>query len=187
MQSFITITIRDETGLRLRVNRDVEISSLLKYKHLDILLHGLKLHGRVFEFFYSTFASREHHAWFVCPFYKASPITAALIRHKLGDVSNVISLDLAQQVNEALSAGMPLCKRKDQACSTCFQIRLGGFRVYSVNSVLNKSCIHVRPSMDKFSAPESFTLDIADTFTRPVPANLIYPMIKVLEDLGIHE
>ncbi|KAG0152502.1 hypothetical protein CROQUDRAFT_35271 [Cronartium quercuum f. sp. fusiforme G11] len=235
--NFIRITIRDENGLRLRVDRDVEISSLLKSRYSDILIHGLQLCGRVFEFLgYSSSALREHQAWFVCPFYKASLITAASIRDRLGDFSKVIHIparymarvaqaftstrksltllpsqiiriedverggscftdgvgtispDLAQQVNEALSAGMPLRKRKDQARSTCFQIRLGGFKgMLSVDSALNKSCVCVRPSMDKFSAPESLTLDIVDTFTRPLPAYLNRPMVKVLEDLGIHE
>jgi hypothetical protein len=39
--------------------------------------------------------------------------------------------------------------------------------------------------MDKFDAPDSLTLDIAGTFTKPLVAYLNRPLIKLLEDLGI--
>lgn len=39
--------------------------------------------------------------------------------------------------------------------------------------------------MEKFDAPDSLTLDIAEAFTRPLPAYLNRPLIKILEDLGV--
>lgn len=104
------------------------------------------------------------------------------------DGVGTISLDLAHQVVDVLLAALPSRKRRHQTKSTCFQIRLGGFKgMLSVDSTLKQSCVCVRPSMDKFVSPDSLTLDIAGVFSKPLPAYLNRPMIKVLEDLGIHD
>lgn len=236
--NFLRISIREENGLTLRPDRDVDILQLLRTRYLDFWTKGLNLCGRKFEFLgYSSSALRDHQAWFVCPFYKGdSLVTAASIRQRLGDFSKVIDIparymarvaqaftstrqsltllpsqivriedverngscftdgvgtispDLARQVDEVLSAALPSRKRRHQAKSSCFQIRLGGFKgMLSVDPTLTQACVCVRPSMDKFVSPDSLTLDIAGSFTRPLPAYLNRPMIKVLEDLGIHE
>ncbi|KAH9814507.1 RNA dependent RNA polymerase-domain-containing protein [Melampsora americana] len=104
------------------------------------------------------------------------------------DGVGTISLELARQVDEVLTARLPSRQRRHHAKSSCFQIRLGGFKgMLSVDPTLTQACVCVRPSMDKFVSPDSLTLDIAGVFTRPLPAYLNRPMIKVLEDLGIHE
>lgn len=88
--NFLRISIRDENGLTLRSDRDVDILGLLKTRYMDFLTKGLVLCGRKFEFLgYSSSALRDHQAWFVCPFYKTSLINAASIRQRLGDFTKV--------------------------------------------------------------------------------------------------
>jgi hypothetical protein len=55
----------------------------------------------------------------------------------------------------------------------------------SLDPTLKGKVVRMRPSMDKFDAPDSLTLDIAGTFTKPLMAYLNRPLIKLLEDLGI--
>lgn len=54
-----------------------------------------------------------------------------------------------------------------------------------VDPTLKGRIICLRPSMQKFDAPDSLTLDIAFAFDRPLPAFLNRPLIKILEDLGV--
>lgn len=54
----------------------------------------------------------------------------------------------------------------------------------SVDGTLRGRRLCIRPSMEKFEAPHSLTLDIAQAFDRPLPAFLNRPLIQILEDLG---
>ncbi|MBW0519368.1 hypothetical protein O181_059083 [Austropuccinia psidii MF-1] len=102
------------------------------------------------------------------------------------DGVGTISPKLAQKVEEALCGTMSISKRKNVNRSSCYQIRLGGYKgMLSVDSVLDGEVVRLRPSMDKFDARDSLTLDIASSFRTPLAAFLNRPLIKLLEDLRI--
>ncbi|POW00802.1 hypothetical protein PSTT_12902, partial [Puccinia striiformis] len=99
------------------------------------------------------------------------------------DGVGTISKELIDQVHRVLNRGRSSTRTNK---STCYQIRLGGFKgMLSLDPTLSGKVVKMRPSMDKFDAPDSLTLDIAGTFTRPLVAYLNRPLIKLLEDLGI--
>ncbi|KNZ60997.1 hypothetical protein VP01_1468g2 [Puccinia sorghi] len=101
------------------------------------------------------------------------------------DGVGTISPSLARQVEQALLGTMMVLKRKNVIHSSCYQIRLGGFKgMLSLDPTLPGEIVRVRPSMNKFDAA-SFTLDIASSFRRPLPSFLNRPLIKILEDLKI--
>ncbi|POV95480.1 hypothetical protein PSHT_15646 [Puccinia striiformis] len=54
----------------------------------------------------------------------------------------------------------------------------------SIDPTLPGEIVRLRPSMSKFDA-DSYTLDIASSFRRPLPSFLNRPLIKILEDLKI--
>ncbi|KAA1087671.1 hypothetical protein PGT21_035256 [Puccinia graminis f. sp. tritici] len=98
------------------------------------------------------------------------------------DGVGTISKDLVDEVHRVLNVG----NIRKSISSTCYQIRLGGFKgMLSLDPTLKGKVVRMRPSMDKFDAPDSLTLDIAGTFTKPLVAYLNRPLIKLLEDLGI--
>lgn len=98
------------------------------------------------------------------------------------DGVGTISKDLVDEVHRVLNLG----NSRKAINSTCYQIRLGGFKgMLSLDPTLKGKVVRMRPSMDKFDAPDSLTLDIAGTFTKPLVAYLNRPLIKLLEDLGI--
>ncbi|OAV99452.1 hypothetical protein PTTG_06645 [Puccinia triticina 1-1 BBBD Race 1] len=98
------------------------------------------------------------------------------------DGVGTISQELVDEVHRVLNIG----NIRKSVRSTCYQIRLGGFKgMLSLDPTLKGKVVRMRPSMDKFDAPDSLTLDIAGTFTKPLVAYLNRPLIKLLEDLGI--
>lgn len=102
------------------------------------------------------------------------------------DGVGTISQSLAEEVDKVLSSKLSARIMRRAVGSTCYQIRLGGFKgMLSIDPTLKTKVIRMRPSMNKFDAPDSRTLDIAGVFTRPLIAYLNRPLIKILEDLGI--
>lgn len=55
----------------------------------------------------------------------------------------------------------------------------------SVDYTLKGHAICIRPSMIKFAAPNSHTIDIARAFDKPGPYFLNRPLIMMLEGLGV--
>ncbi|WAR53711.1 hypothetical protein PtB15_3B220 [Puccinia triticina] len=101
------------------------------------------------------------------------------------DGVGTISPSLARQVEQALLGTMMILKRKNAINSSCYQIRLGGYKgMLSIDPTLPGEIVGLRPSMSKFDA-DSYTLDIASSFRRPFPSFLNRPLIKILEDLKI--
>ncbi|KZT74711.1 RdRP-domain-containing protein [Daedalea quercina L-15889] len=67
-----------------------------------------------------------------------------------------------------------------------YQIRLGGSKgMLSVDYKLQGRAIGLRPSMVKFDAPNSFSIEIARAFDRPGKYYLNRPLIMLLEGLGV--
>ncbi|KKK14548.1 hypothetical protein AOCH_004250 [Aspergillus ochraceoroseus] len=85
---------------------------------------------------------------------------------------------------EAIRDMLPLKK----GIPTCFQIRLGGAKgMLSLNTSLNGSRIHLRPSMIKFDSKDMGDLEICDMASKPIPLVLNRQVIKILEDMGVPE
>ncbi|KAI5478467.1 hypothetical protein MNV49_005108 [Pseudohyphozyma bogoriensis] len=95
------------------------------------------------------------------------------------DGVGTISATLANEIDILLAGQLsPYDRRR--------RVRIGGAKgMLSLDPLLPGRCICIRPSMEKFISPDGLTLDIAGTFTRPLPAYLNRPLIKILEDLGI--
>ncbi|KAI7964060.1 hypothetical protein MJO29_004487 [Puccinia striiformis f. sp. tritici] len=101
------------------------------------------------------------------------------------DGVGTISPALARQVEQALLGKMMILKRRNAIISSCYQIRLGGYKgMLSIDPTLPGEIVRLRPLMSKFDA-DSYTLDIASSFRRPLPSFLNRPLIKILEDLKI--
>ncbi|TFY68358.1 hypothetical protein EVJ58_g1048 [Rhodofomes roseus] len=67
-----------------------------------------------------------------------------------------------------------------------YQIRLGGSKgMLSVDYKLQGRVIGLRPSMVKFDAPDSLSIEIARAFDRPGKYYLNRPLIMLLEGLGV--
>jgi hypothetical protein len=69
---------------------------------------------------------------------------------------------------------------------TIFQIRLAGAKgMLSLDPLLTVDKIVLRDSMDKFTVPEPWFVEICGAGIRPLPMYLNRPLIKILEDLGV--
>jgi len=84
-ECFLRVSIQDERRSKLRREPGIDISNLLQSRFGDLLIHGLHLGGRQYEFLgYSMSGLREHSVWFVTPFESnAGHMDAAKIREKL--------------------------------------------------------------------------------------------------------
>jgi RNA-dependent RNA polymerase len=96
-----------------------------------------------------------------------------------------VSKELAIEISQAL-----ITKRRrarlSRGYTSAFQVRFMGSKgMLSVNYKLQGRAICIRPSMIKFSAPESREIEIARAFHRPGPYFLNRPLIMLLEGLGI--
>ncbi|KAL2823196.1 RNA dependent RNA polymerase-domain-containing protein [Aspergillus cavernicola] len=69
---------------------------------------------------------------------------------------------------------------------TCFQIRMGGAKgMLALNSQLEESRIHIRPSMIKFESTDLRDVEICDVASKPIPLVLNRQVIKIMEDMGV--
>ncbi|KAK4703609.1 proteasome activator subunit 4, partial [Phenoliferia sp. Uapishka_3] len=109
--------------------------------------------------------------------------TKSLFTDGVGTISHILSLE----VDKALAGSLSSFQRAQRVQSTCYQVRLGGSKgMLAVDERLSGRKICIRPSMEKFDALDSLTLDVAGAFTKPLPAFLNRPLIKILEDLGVN-
>jgi hypothetical protein len=91
------------------------------------------------------------------------------------DGVGTISPDLAREI---WKGGSP--------APSVFQIRFGGAKgVVCVDDRLEGRVVALRESMEKFSAPEHNTIEVARTFDRPSPMYFNRPLIMVLETLKV--
>ncbi|GAA5856022.1 hypothetical protein JCM8547_002944 [Rhodosporidiobolus lusitaniae] len=95
-----------------------------------------------------------------------------------------ISIDLAKEVDQILTAGRLGGRRKNRVKASCYQVRIGGIKgMLAIDPLLKGKVVAIHPSMEKFDG--QLALDIADIFDRPLPCYLNRPLICVLEGLGI--
>lgn len=76
--------------------------------------------------------------------------------------------------------------RRSTTYPRAFQVRFQGSKgMLSVDHRLEGKVITLRPSMIKFEAPTSTTIEIARAFDKPGPFYLNRPLIMILEQLGV--
>ncbi|KAI3400992.1 hypothetical protein diail_697 [Diaporthe ilicicola] len=72
-----------------------------------------------------------------------------------------------------------------KAAPTAFQIRFRGSKgMLVLDTSLEGSEVHIRPSMQKFESNDKPNLEICDMASKPIPLVLNRQMIKILEDMG---
>ncbi|KAG8970907.1 hypothetical protein FRC05_011675 [Tulasnella sp. 425] len=108
------------------------------------------------------------------------------------DGHGTISPDLADEIWQRLCELRPKRVKSrpetdEQVRPRAYQIRLGGYKgVVSVDYRLKgKRLIQVRPSMDKFDAPDSLGIEISEAFNKPSKMYLNRPLIMLLDTLGV--
>ncbi|KAI0762892.1 RdRP-domain-containing protein [Fomes fomentarius] len=102
------------------------------------------------------------------------------------DGVGTISPELAKEVWKALQERRGRTGRKDRTYPRGYQVRFQGSKgMLSVDYTLTGRRILLRPSMIKFEAPHSTTIEIARAFHRPAPYYLNRPPIMLLEGLGV--
>ncbi|RPD82652.1 RdRP-domain-containing protein [Lentinus tigrinus ALCF2SS1-7] len=96
-----------------------------------------------------------------------------------------ISPQLAQEIWKALRQRRRR-GRQDRTYPRAYQIRFQGSKgMLSVDYNLSGRAILLRPSMIKFDAPHSLTVEIARAFDKPGTYYLNRPLIMLLEGLGV--
>ena len=101
------------------------------------------------------------------------------------DGVGTISPQLAMEIWRALQARRRR-GRQDRTYPRAYQIRFQGSKgMLSVDHTLPGRSILLRPSMIKFDAPQSTTIEIARAFDRPGLYYLNRPLIMLLEGLGV--
>ncbi|KAI1797788.1 RdRP-domain-containing protein [Ganoderma leucocontextum] len=106
-------------------------------------------------------------------------------KHVFTDGVGTISPSLAKMIWKSLQSKHRK-SQKDKTYPRAFQIRLQGSKgVVSVDHNLSGNIITLRPSMIKFEAPQSMTIEIARAFDKPGAYYLNRPLIMLLEGLGV--
>ncbi|KAG8927277.1 hypothetical protein FRC02_008331 [Tulasnella sp. 418] len=102
------------------------------------------------------------------------------------DGVGTISPELADEIWERLRAIRPSRSKEDVMKPSAYQIRMGGYKgMVCVDYTLKGRKICPRPSMNKFDAPESLDIEVAQAFEKPGPMYLNRPLIMLLETLGV--
>ncbi|KAJ8482744.1 hypothetical protein ONZ51_g5138 [Trametes cubensis] len=101
------------------------------------------------------------------------------------DGVGTLSPELAKKIWHALQE-QRRHGRRDRTYPRAYQIRFQGSKgMVSVDHTLTGQSIMLRPSMVKFEAPDSLTIEIARAFDKPGIYYLNRPLIVLLEGLGV--
>ena len=85
-ECFLRVSIQDESKAKFRKDPNIDPANILKTRFRPLLVDGLRLAGRKYEFLgYSMSGLKEHSVWFVTPFQTSPEVTmdAKSIRDKL--------------------------------------------------------------------------------------------------------
>ncbi|KAJ7275343.1 RNA-directed RNA polymerase 2 [Mycena haematopus] len=105
-------------------------------------------------------------------------------KYHFTDGVGTMSLELANAIWDELSASRR--KRSVRNHPRAYQIRWAGCKgMLSVDYQLKGHVMCIRPSMTKFTADNSTTIEIARAFDKPGPYYLNRPLIMLLEGLGV--
>lgn len=237
---FLRVTFMDENGLQYRYDRDVDSHKFIKENFGAILLEGLNVAGRDFEFLaYSQSGLKQHSVWFMRPFKmpgvegimnvdtviaglgifhgiqydpglmqcparygarlaQAFTTTEAAVEVEVEEVFNVddiktpdgrrcftdgvgtMSKELAMDIWRALKEKSVRHRRYGRCMPKAIQIRFQGSKgMLSLDPLLKGRAICLRPSMKKFEAPGSMTIEVAAVFNKPAPFYLNRPLIML--------
>ncbi|KDQ20445.1 hypothetical protein BOTBODRAFT_124037 [Botryobasidium botryosum FD-172 SS1] len=102
----------------------------------------------------------------------------------IGTISREMADDIWSALGKLQKGKRPRYRR--QAIPSAYQIRIGGYKgMLSVDYKMKEPTLCVRPSMDKFDAPNSRDIEIARAFDKPGPMYLNRPLIMILDTLGV--
>ncbi|KAJ6519524.1 RNA-directed RNA polymerase 2 [Mycena sanguinolenta] len=105
-------------------------------------------------------------------------------KYHFTDGVGTMSLELAKAIGDEL--GSSRRKRRVKNHPRAYQIRWAGCKgMLSVDYLLKGHVMSIRPSMVKFTADHSTTIEIARAFDKPGPYYLNRPLIMLLEGLGV--
>ncbi|TBU35150.1 RdRP-domain-containing protein [Dichomitus squalens] len=99
----------------------------------------------------------------------------------VGTISRELAREIWRSVRERGRRSRP-----DRTYPRAYQVRFQGSKgMLSVDHTLSGRKIVIRPSMTKFEANQSSTIEVARAFDRPGPYFLNRPLIMLLEGLGV--
>ncbi|CDO72330.1 hypothetical protein BN946_scf184977.g27 [Trametes cinnabarina] len=180
---------RDEQGYTTIVDAETIIKGIGTFKNLsfdrDLMRCPARYAARISQAFTATDASISVD---VGQIIQGSDIKDPSGIYSFTDGVGTISPQLAKEIWRALQEKRRR-GRRDRTYPRAYQIRFQGSKgMLSVDYRLAGRAILLRPSMVKFEAPESLTIEIARAFDKPGIYYLNRPLIMLLDGLGIpHE
>lgn len=107
-------------------------------------------------------------------------------RRSFTDGVGLMSMQLAEDIWDALRKKSVSRRRAGQCMPKAIQIRFQGYKgMFSVDPGLPGRAIYLRPSMKKFEARHSRTVEVAGVFNKPACFYLNRPLIMLLEGLQV--
>ncbi|KAH8923346.1 RdRP-domain-containing protein, partial [Atractiella rhizophila] len=101
------------------------------------------------------------------------------------DGVGTMSASLAKKIHSQHQELKRKKRRGQMLTPSVFQFRLGGAKgVVVVDPTLTGDCLFIRPSQEKFDAPDALDFNVASTSTKPMPMFLNRPLVQILEHLG---
>ncbi|KAI0724458.1 RdRP-domain-containing protein [Cerioporus squamosus] len=176
----------DATGNTHIVDSGSIIASLGNFRNLSydplLIYCPARYAARISQAFTATDASISME---VGQIMEARDIKDADGKYVFTDGVGSISPQLAQEIWKALRQKRRR-GRHDRTYPRAYQIRFQGSKgMLSVDYTLSGRAVLLRPSMIKFEAPQSLTIDIARAFDKPGAYYLNRPLIMLLEGLGV--
>ena len=176
----------DENGISRNVNASSIIADIGNFRDLpfdrQLIYCPARYAARLSQAFTATDASISVE---VSDVIQGEDIKDATGTYAFTDGVGTISPQLAKEIWRALKERRRR-GRQDRPYPRAYQIRFQGSKgMLSVDYTLPGRTILLRPSMIKFEAPHSNTIEIARAFDRPAPYYLNRPLIMLLEGLGV--
>ncbi|KAI8995541.1 RdRP-domain-containing protein [Trametes punicea] len=177
---------RDDRGYVSIVDAPAIITSLGTFRNLpfdpDLMRCPARYAARISQAFTATDASISVD---VGQIISGSDIKDPSGKHTFTDGVGTMSPQLAQEIWRALQQRRRR-GRQDRTYPRAIQIRFQGSKgMLSVDYTLTGRAVLLRPSMVKFEAPDSLTIEIARAFDKPGLYYLNRPLIMLLEGLGV--
>lgn len=131
---FLRVQFTEETGDLMRFDQNASLDEIYHQRFKSVLLHGITIGGRHFEFLGSSHSSlRSHLCWFMAPFIleTGKVVDAKEIISNLGDFSHIRSpAKCAARIGQAFSDTLTSIMIPKEAVSTVADVKRGT-RVFS--------------------------------------------------------
>lgn len=179
----------DERGNTHIINAASIIESIGNFRNLvfdpQLMRCPARYAARISQAFTATDASISMEVGQVMQGRDIDIMSATGYTYTFTDGVGALSPQLAMEIWRALQKRRHR-GRQDRTYPRAYQIRFQGSKgMLSVDHTLTGRSILLRPSMIKFEAPRSMTIEIARAFDRPGFYSLNRPLIMLLEGLGV--